>query len=410
MSTTTTVRSRATADPGAAASASPLPLADRLGGVSEYYFSRKLREIGERRAAGEQIVNLGIGNPDLPPPPGVIDALERDLFAAGAHGYQSYRGTDAWRAAIKTWYAGTYGVALADDEFLPLAGSKEAIVHLCLAYLQPGRAALYPDPGYPAYAAATRLAQGTALPYRMPTPGESADAWVDSLREAVAGQDVGLMFANSPHMPTGQVIPAGHLLALIAFAKTHGILLVGDNAYNYYQPGGPGSLLALPGAREVAVELNSLSKSHHLPGWRLGVLAGRADAVAAALQVKSNLDSGQFRPLQHGAAAAVATPWSWHERHLDTIAERRAIGDDLLRDLGCTVPDGQCGLFVWAELPAGQRDAEAFCDGLLDDTGVFFPPGTVFGAAGEGYVRLSLCAPWEVLAQAHRLTRERTRR
>ncbi len=383
-----------------------LALADRLGGVSEYYFSRKLREIARRRSAGEQIINLGIGNPDLPPPPGVIEALELDLFSAGAHGYQSYRGVDRWREAIQTWYAETFGVELGEDEFLPLAGSKEAIAHLCLAYLQPGRAALCPDPGYPAYAAATQLAQGTSLPYRMPHAGESPRSWIGGLEEVAAGYDPVLMFANSPHMPTGQIIAVEHLRALIAFAKTRGILLVGDNAYNYYQPGGPGSLLAQPGAMEVAVELNSLSKSHHLPGWRLGVLAGKADAVAAALQVKSNLDSGQFRPLQHGAAAAVATPWSWHEQQLATIADRRAIATDLLVDLGCSVAPNQYGLFVWAKLAEGQADAEAFCDGLLDRTGVFIPPGTVFGPGGKGYVRLSLCAPREVLAKAHGLTRE----
>ncbi|MFK8057025.1 MAG: pyridoxal phosphate-dependent aminotransferase [Saprospiraceae bacterium] len=373
--------------------------AARLGGVTEYYFSRKLREIGTRRANGEDIINLGIGNPDLPPP-SVLQALGEDLQEPMSHGYQSYRGTVELRDSLQQWYKSTYSVELSDQEILPLAGSKEGIVHLALAYLQTGTTILFPNPGYPAYAAASKLAQAQALPYPMPESDESAASWIKNLEQVIAGHDVKLLFVNSPHMPTGQVLSTAHLLALIAFAKTHKILIVSDNAYGYYHPDGPQSLLQLEGAKEQVVELNSLSKSHHMAGWRLGVLAGRADVINAALQVKSNLDSGQFRPVQRGATAALATPYAWHTTQRKELLERRTMGEQLLASIGCTVPSGQHGLFVWANIPAHLAESEGFCDSLLDATGVFIPPGTVFGDAGEKFLRLSLCSPKPVLAEA----------
>ena len=380
----------------------PLRTAARLGEVREYYFSRKLREIRVRRAAGEPILNLGIGSPDLPPPPEAVAALRRDVAEASAHGYQGYGGTPAWREALRTWYRAAYGVDLDDAEVLPLAGSKEGIVHLALALLEPGTAMLHPDPGYPAYPSAARLAQARSLGYALPAEGESPAAWAASLERLVGRADLRLLFVNSPHMPTGRVLGRDYLTALVAFAKTRDAVLVSDNAYGYYHPEKPTSLLALPGAREVAVELNSLSKSHHMPGWRLGVLAGRPDVVHAALQVKSNLDSGQFRPVQAGAVAALATPWAWHAAQLAEIAARRRLGGELLGRLGCEVVGEQSGLFVWARLPTGFGEgSEAFCDRVLEQSGVFFPPGTVFGPRGEGFVRLSLCSPRDVLAEAH---------
>ena len=381
--------------------------AQRLGDVEEYYFSRKLKEIARRREAGEDILNLGIGNPDLPPPPAAVSALTQNLSQPGAHGYQSYRGIPTWREGIRDWYARVYSVALDDSEILPLAGSKEGITHLCLATLNPGDAVLYPNPGYPAYAAAAQLAEATALPYPMPAPEEAGTSWVDRIADVCTDAQVKLLFVNTPHMPTGQVLQRGQLESLLAFAKTRGITVVSDNAYGYYHPDGPQSLLALPGAREVAVELNSLSKSHHMPGWRLGCLVGRADVVEAALRVKSNLDSGQFRPLQAAAAAAVATEMSWHAEQLTVNASRRKLGTQLLKKLGCDVPADQHGLFVWGRIrSAGDAPAvgtsERFCDELLDRTGLFCPPGTVFGGAGEGYVRLSLCSPASTLHEAAR--------
>ncbi len=374
--------------------------AARLGGVTEYYFSRKLREIRNRSEQGEDIINLGIGNPDLPPPHEVLHALRADQSEPMSHGYQSYRGTSELRQSLRSWYKSAYVVKLDDNELLPLAGSKEGIVHLALAYLQRGTAILFPNPGYPAYAAASKLAQATALPYPMPAESKSAEAWIARLGEVIKGHQVKLLFVNTPHMPTGQVLSHAHLLALLAFAKTNEILLVSDNAYGYYHPDGPQSLLQLPGARDVVVELNSLSKSHHMAGWRIGVLAGRADVIEAALQVKSNLDSGQYRPLQRGASAALAVPYSWHREQRQKILDRRKIGIQLLESIGCKVPHSQFGLFVWAELPKSAENSEHFCDNLLDSTGVFIPPGTVFGNAGEGYVRLSLCSPKPVLAKA----------
>ena len=375
--------------------------ARRIGGVAEYYFSRKLREIAARRTMGEDILNLGIGNPDLPPPPQAASSLEADLQREGAHGYQSYRGTPALRGRLLRWYAEDFGVRLADDELLPLAGSKEGIAHLCLGLLDPGTATLVPDPGYPAYAAATRLAEADALPYPLPRAGERPYTWLQRLEAALpSAADVRIVFVNSPHMPTGQVLSGGHVEALAAFAKTRGAVLVADVAYAYYHPDGPTSLLRQVAVREVGVELNSLSKSHHMPGWRLGVLAGRADVVTAALTVKSNLDSGQFRPLQAGATAALDAERAWHARRDARIAERRCFATDLLGALGCRVPENQHGLFVWAQLPEGASGAEAFADRLLDEAGVFLPPGTVFGPGGEGHCRLSLCSPLDVLREA----------
>jgi len=374
--------------------------AARLGGVTEYYFSRKLQEIGSRRKKGEDIINLGIGNPDLPPPPSVVEALNADLTLPMSHGYQSYRGTTELRDSLREWYKSTYSVTLDSQEILPLAGSKEGIVHLALAYLQTGTAILFPNPGYPAYAAASKLAQAKALPYPMPQTGDSVDAWISKLEDIVSDEDVKLLFVNTPHMPTGQVLSEDQLLALIAFAKTKNILLVSDNAYGYYHPDGPKSLLQLAGAKEQVVELNSLSKSHHMAGWRLGVLAGRADVIDAALQVKSNLDSGQFRPVQRGASAALATPYEWHKTQRKELLERRAMGEEILKTIGCMIPSGQHGLFVWAKAPPYVKKSEQYCDALLDATGVFIPPGTVFGEAGEGFVRLSLCSPKPVLAEA----------
>jgi len=374
--------------------------ADRLGGVTEYYFSRKLREIAERRAQGADIINLGIGNPDLPPPPTVQEALNADLTQPMSHGYQSYRGTPELRNSLIDWYKSTYKIELNDQELLPLAGSKEGIVHLALAYLQSGTAILYPNPGYPAYAAASKLAQAKSLPYPLPAVNESAASWISTLNQIVDDNNVKLLFVNSPHMPTGQILNASHLTALLAFAKTKNILIVNDNAYGYYHPDGPQSLLHLEGAREQMVELNSLSKSHHMAGFRLGVLVGRADVVNAALQVKSNLDSGQYRPVQRGASAALSTPYSWHAKQRTELKERRNMGEQILRSIGCKVPEGQHGLFVWAHAPIQVQKSESFCDALLDATGVFIPPGTVFGDAGEGFVRLSLCSPKPVLAEA----------
>ena len=378
-----------------------LPLPKRLQGVGEYYFSRKLREIAALRTRGVVVINLGIGNPDLPPPPAAVEALVRDATSGSdAHGYQSYRGTQPWRESIRRWYDEVYGVRLGPAEVLPLAGSKEGIAHLCLAYLERGSAVLHPDPGYPAYAAAARLAEADAIGYRLPRFGESSSDWLASMASLPGFAKARVLFVNTPHMPTGAVLSAEHLAALVAFAKTHELLLVSDNAYNYYHPAGPVSLLGVAGAREVLVELNSLSKSHHMPGWRLGALVGRADVLERALQVKSNLDSGQFRGLQAGAAAALTTPPEWHAERNATLAQRRVVGESLLRALGCSVPEAQAGLFVWAELPDGVRDAEAFADRLLTEARVFLPPGTVFGPAGAGHVRLSLCSPIAVLQRA----------
>ncbi len=386
--------------------------ASRLGEVKPYYFVRKLKEIAQRRSAGEDIINLGIGNPDLAPPPGVHEALQRDMMRPQSHGYQPYGGTSAWREALGKWYAQIYDVSLSDEEIMPLAGSKEGIAHLAMAYLDKGQVMLVPSPGYPAYEAAARLAGAVAQGYRLPSAEETTQDWLIYMENLLETHDVRLLLVNSPHMPTGQLLSVTHMDGLIDIVRRHNsalsglgqpgarTLIVSDNAYSYYHPAGPQSMLARPYAREVCVELNSLSKSHHMPGWRLGVLVGSAEVLRAAMQVKSNLDSGQYRPVMAGGVAALCVDDGWLRTRNEKISRRRAACTALLKRLGCKVDADQYGLFVWARLPQDSPSSEEWCDILLDETGVFVTPGTVFGKSGEGYVRASLCIDEDMLALA----------
>ena len=375
-------------------------IASRLAHTGEYYFSRKLRELAALNAAGANIISLGIGSPDLPPHPSVIAALAQSAAQPNAHGYQGYQGTPALRAAMAEFYQRHYGVGLDPaTEILPLLGSKEGLMHIGMTFLEAGDAVLIPNPGYPTYRAVAEICGAEVREYDL----TAANGWLPDL-EALAATDlsrVKLMLVNYPHMPTGTAVGLPFLTKLVAFATAHDILLVHDNPYGFIlNETPPLSLLAVPGARAVAVELNSLSKSHNLAGWRVGLLAGRADVIANVLRFKSNMDSGMFLPVQQAAVAALGLGDDWFADLNATYRARRALVVELLQALGCAPAPGQVGLFIWAAVPAGFADGYALSDAVLADARVFLTPGGIFGSNGLGYIRASLCQPEALLREA----------
>ena len=377
-----------------------ISVASRLAHTGEYYFSRKLRELAALNAAGANIISLGIGSPDLPPHPSVVAALAQSAALPTAHGYQGYQGTSALRGAMAEFYQRHYGVALDPaTEVLPLLGSKEGLMHIAMTFLEDGDAVLIPNPGYPTYRAVAEICGAEIREYDL----TAANGWLPDL-DALAESDlspVKLMLVNYPHMPTGTAADSQFLTRLVAFAQAHDILLVHDNPYGFIlNETPPTSLLAVPGAREVAVELNSLSKSHNLAGWRVGLLAGRADVIANVLRFKSNMDSGMFLPVQQAAVAALALGNDWFAELNDTYRARRALVLALLRALGCDPAPGQTGLFVWAAVPAAFPDGYALSDAVLAEARVFITPGGIFGSNGNGYIRASLCQPEALLREA----------
>jgi aspartate/methionine/tyrosine aminotransferase len=377
-----------------------MKLASRLAHTGEYYFSRKLRELAVLNAAGANIISLGIGSPDLPPHPSVSAALAASAAQPTAHGYQSYQGTPALRQAMADFYRRHYNVTLDPaTEVLPLLGSKEGLMHIGMTFLEAGDAVLIPNPGYPTYRAVAEICGAEVREYDL----TAATGWLPDL-DALAATDlsrVKLMLVNYPHMPTGTPADLGLLSRLVAFAKAHDILLVHDNPYGFIlNETPPLSLLSVPGALDVAIELNSLSKSHNMAGWRVGLLAGRAEVLAAVLRFKSNMDSGMFLPVQQAAVAALALSEEWFAELNATYRARRELVLTLLRALGCTPAPGQTGLFVWAAVPATFADGYALSDAVLAEARVFLTPGGIFGSNGLGYIRASLCQPEPVLREA----------
>ena len=364
--------------------------ANRLNSVQEYYFSRKLREVRQRIGSGQDVINMGIGSPDLPPPAAALSALTESLSQPTAHKYQSYQGTPALRQTIATYYQDAFGVALnPENEVLPLMGSKEGIMHISMAFLNQGDGVLIPNPGYPTYASVTELVGARAVPYTL----SAATNWLPNLEE-LAKQDltgVKLMWVNYPHMPTGAIADAAFLAELAAFAKTHDLLLINDNPYANILNDAPMSLLQVPGAKEVALELQSLSKAYNMAGWRVGMVCGSAAHIQDILKVKSNMDSGMFFGLQQGAMAALAQGTAWFSELNATYRSRRELIWQLAEAFGTTFERDTAGMFVWAKLPEGALDSEAYIDALLEEHHIFIAPGTIFGTAGEGYVRFSLC-------------------
>ena len=373
--------------------------ANRLADVKEYYFARKLREIRSRLASGEAIINLGIGNPDMMPSEETIKELVARAVEPGNHGYQPYKGIPQLREAFARWYLDTYGVTLdPETDILPLMGSKEGIMHISLAFLNPGDQVLVPNPGYPTYSSIARLTGAEIVYYDL----TDDHGWLPDL-EALAQQDlsrVKLMWINYPHMPTGTLAPVELLTQLVAFARQHSILLCHDNPYSLVLNPEPRSIFSVPGAEEVAIELNSLSKSHNMAGWRIGMVCGHRDYVNTILKVKSNMDSGMFMPLQAAAVKALSNSYQWHHRRNEVYAERRELAYRLLDAISCTYAPGQAGMFVWARIPDSALSGEALSEWLLNEASVFLAPGFIFGSNGERFIRISLCAPTRQMALA----------
>ncbi len=376
-----------------------IQIADRLQHTEEYYFSKKLSQIAELNKQGKDIINLGIGSPDLMPPASVIETLVDEVKKPAGHGYQKYNGIPALREAIAEWYGKNYGVTLdADREILPLMGSKEGIMHVCMTYLQEGDEALIPNPGYPTYRSAVQLSGATAVPFELSAENE----WFPDL-EKLASQDlskVKLMWINYPHMPTGARASFSFFKQLVAFAKKHSILICHDNPYSFILNEEQISLLSVEGSRDVCIELNSFSKTYNMAGWRMGMLVGAPDRIAEVLRFKSNMDSGMFYPLQVAASKALTLNDAWHTEMNEVYRNRRVLAAELLKLLGCRFDAEQVGMFLWAHIPTEFDDGFALADWVLDHARVFITPGGIFGSQGNSYIRVSLCSTEEILNRA----------
>ncbi|MEZ4827362.1 MAG: aminotransferase class I/II-fold pyridoxal phosphate-dependent enzyme [Bacteroidia bacterium] len=373
--------------------------ANRLSHIQEYYFATKLRELRNRMSKGEDIINLGIGSPDMMPSDETIKTLIHTSVEPAHHGYQPYKGIPRLRMGFAQWYQNTYGVELnPETEILPLMGSKEGIMHISLAFLNPGDHVLVPDPGYPTYVSNTRMAGAEPVFY----PLSEETNWAPDL-DALEKLDlsrVKLMWVNYPHMPTGANGSPDLFEKLVDFGRRNQILICHDNPYSLVLNDHPVSILEVQGARDCVVELNSLSKSHNMAGWRVGMVAGRQDYIDTILRVKSNMDSGMFLPLQEAAATALENGYEWHRERNSEYQVRRRIVEKMLDALNCTFNKDQVGMFVWARIPESEESGEAFSDLLLDKCSVFLTPGFVFGGQGHRYIRASLCTPKERLQEA----------
>ncbi|MGN1173438.1 MAG: pyridoxal phosphate-dependent aminotransferase [Muribaculaceae bacterium] len=374
--------------------------AGRVTEIQEYYFSKKLREVAALNAAGKDIISLGIGGPDRMPAEDVISTLCKEAQQPGNHSYQPYIGLPQLRGQFAQWYADNYGVTLnPDNEILPLIGSKEGIVHISFTFLNPGDAVLVPNPGYPTYSSATRLALARIIPYDLkPENGWYPD--FEQLERLAMENEIKLMWVNYPHMPTGTPATAELFSKLIDFGRRHGIVIAHDNPYSFILNDKPMSILATEGAKDIAIELNSLSKSHNMAGWRIGMLASNATFVGWILKVKSNMDSGQFKPMMLAATKALQAPKEWYSTLNAEYSRRRAVAERIMDALGCSFDQSQRGLFLWGRIPEGAASAEAFCDDILYNARVFITPGFIFGSNGERYARISLCATVENLERA----------
>jgi len=373
--------------------------ADRLEGIGEYYFSQKLREIEVLNQQGKAVINLGIGSPDTPPHDDVLHELKQQSGKNNVHAYQSYKGVAALREAIASWYRKWYDVGLdAASQILPLMGSKEGIMHICMTYLNEGDQALIPNPGYPTYRSAVKLAGGTIVEYEL-TEKNNWFPDLDAL-EKTNLENVKLMWVNYPHMPTGQ-LPTEHLFQqLVDFGKRNGILICHDNPYSFILNEHPMSILKANGAMETAIELNSLSKSHNMAGWRIGMLCGAKERIEEVLRFKSNMDSGMFLPLQLAAVKGLALDENWHDALNDLYRQRRDKIYQILDLLHCHYSKQQAGLFVWAKVPQTAQNGFELSDQLLQEASVFITPGGIFGSGGDSFVRASLCSPVDQLELA----------
>ncbi len=373
--------------------------ADRTGNVQEYYFSQKLAQIDRMRGEGYDVINLGIGSPDQPPSENTVSALIAEAKKPDSHGYQSYNGIFALRKAFSEWYSKYFQVILnPETEILLLMGSKEGIMHISMAFVNPGDEVLVPDPGYPTYSSVTNLVGGIVRKYDL----SEKNGWMPDL-ESLEHSDlskVKLMWVNYPHMPTGVNGSMELFGKLVAFSQKYRILLCNDNPYSFILNKDYKSLLSVHGAKETVLELNSLSKSHNMAGWRVGMLAGHSDYIKTVLKVKSNMDSGMFRAMQMAAVEALNNPESWYDTVNKVYIKRRKIVEEIMNLLNCTYDKSQVGLFVWGRISENITDCETYIEDLLMNAHVFITPGFIFGKNGERYIRISLCATEEKLYEA----------
>ena len=373
--------------------------ANRVASIKEYYFSTKLREVARLNAEGHNIISLGIGGPDRPPHPEVINTLCTEASKPDAHGYQPYVGLPQLRQAFARWYKANYDVDLDPaTEIQPLIGSKEGILHTTLTFVNPGDGVLVPNPGYPTYTSVSRLAEAEIFTYDLTEEG----GWepdFDAL-EHLPLERIKLMWVNYPHMPTGKCASQSLFARLVDFGKRHNIVIVNDNPYSFILNDNPLSILSIPGAKDIAIEMNSLSKSHNMPGWRVGMIAANPQFIQWILKVKSNIDSGQFKPLMLAASKALECNKEWYDDVNKTYASRRLIAEDIMRALGCHFDPAQRGLFLWGRIPDQYEGSEQLADRILYEAGVFLTPGFIFGSNGNRYIRISLCATNEKMLEA----------
>ena len=376
--------------------------AKRLDGIGEYYFSQKLREIEALNKSGKNVINLGIGSPDLPPHAEVIKVLHEESSRPNVHAYQGYKGTPGLRNAFAQWYERWYNVILnPDSEILPLIGSKEGIMHVCMTYLNQGDRVLVPNPGYPTYTSAAKLAGGVCINYDL----TEKNNWLPDFKQLDdltrnGDSPVKLMFVNYPHMPTGKLPTKELFESIVAFGKKNNILICHDNPYSFILNDTPMSILSVEGAKETAIELNSLSKAQNMAGWRVGVLCGAKEMIEEVLRFKSNMDSGMFLPVQSAAAKALTLGSEWY-RELNAIyRKRRKIVFDLLEELDCKFDREQAGLFVWAKISGEYQNGFQLSDEVLSRANVFITPGGIFGSEGEKFIRISLCSTEQKLQES----------
>jgi aspartate/methionine/tyrosine aminotransferase len=401
--------------------------ARRIANVKEYYFSVKLKEIASMKASGEDVINLGIGSPDLPPSDATVKALNDCALRTDSHGYQSYIGLPELRAGFADFYKRKYGVTLDPAcEILPLMGSKEGVMHISMAFVNPGDGVLIPNPGYPTYASVSKLVGADIVNYSLREENDWFPNFAELEKQNAAGKihldKVKLMWCNYPNMPTGANANMALFKKLVEFGKKYGIIICHDNPYSFILNEHPISILAVPGAKDVCIELNSMSKTFNMPGWRIGMATSNKQFIQWILRVKSNMDSGMFKGLQLAAVEAIKAPDSWYRKINKVYGERRDLAAKILESIGCEVRKDQSGLFLWGkvknarqtpghaakksqktdEISAGQK----ICDDLLYDKKVFLAPGFIFGSEGNNYIRISLCANKQTLVKALKRIKE----
>lgn len=372
--------------------------ANRVNSVQEYYFSRKLKEVAEMNAAGKNVISLGIGSPDLPPSEQTIATLCEHAQQPNEHGYQPYVGIPELRKGFSDWYKTWYHVDLdPKTEIQPLIGSKEGILHISLAFLNPGDGVLVPNPGYPTYSSVSKLVEANLISYEL----KEELNWQPDFEELekMNLSNVKLMWTNYPNMPTGANASMELYEKLVAFGKKHNIIICNDNPYSFILNEHPLSILSVPGAKDICIEMNSMSKAHNMPGWRMAMLASNAQFVQWILKVKSNIDSGQFKPMQYAAVEALSAPKEWYDNMNRVYRSRRDLAGQIMDALGCKYDENQVGMFLWGKIPAEAAGSEAVADKVLYEANVFLTPGFIFGSRGDRYIRISLCCKNEALQE-----------